>query len=59
MCALEPLGIEAFWSPTDVSLPGVITCKPVEINDWLALGLEVGKELVKQLVDAGDFFAAL
>jgi hypothetical protein len=46
VCRVEPLGQQAFWSEWDVSIPGAITCTPVELPEWELIPLKLAKELL-------------
>jgi hypothetical protein len=46
VCKVEPLGVQAFWSEYDVTVPGVITCTPVTLPEWELIPLKLAKELL-------------
>jgi hypothetical protein len=41
-----PLGQVNVFSPVDVSVPGVIECRPVELPEWVELGFDVSKAAI-------------
>jgi hypothetical protein len=47
VCSTVPLGQVSVFSPVDVSVPGVIECRPVELPEWVALGFDVAKAAIK------------
>lgn len=43
VCRTEPLGVVNVYSPVDVTIPGVITCRPVQVPEWIAVPLDLSK----------------
>jgi len=46
VCSAIPLGGQKFLSEFDVSIPGFIECRPVEIPDWELFPLKALKVLL-------------
>jgi hypothetical protein len=46
VCRVGPLGVPAFWSEFDVSIPGTIECTPVTLPEWELIPLKLAKELL-------------
>jgi hypothetical protein len=47
VCKTLPLGQVNVFSPVDVSVPGVIECRPVELPDWVSFGFDIAKAGLK------------
>jgi len=39
----------AVLSPVDVSIPGVISCRLIQVPEWVELGLDLGKAVIKAI----------
>jgi hypothetical protein len=45
----------SFLAPADVSLDGVISCRRIEVPEWIALGLELAGDAIHVLAWLEEF----
>jgi hypothetical protein len=47
ICSYVTAGPYSFLSENDVSVPGAISCRPIEVEEWILFTLHEAKELIR------------
>jgi hypothetical protein len=47
ICSYVTAGPYSFLSENDVSIPGAISCRPIEAPEWVIVGLHEAKALIR------------